>query len=122
MSTKVELQYRKRFANPFYSLPYGWREDPIKKSVPFYRSRRGTYTHRIRSGTVKVREGRETVASFHMWCGQLGFIGDKHGGEIMDDVPATAIICATCEGRAIGSGMLGTPMICGRIVKYSPQL
>ncbi len=101
----------------------------LTKSLPFYRSAQGTYVHRVRSGTVHFYDGVAQHTSFHLWCGMLGSVGitlpyPRHRpsrGDLFSDVPKTATLCATCEGRAVGAGQLGSRMICGRIVKFSPR-
>lgn len=111
----------------------GWRNPAgrqmaLTKSLPFFRTRQGSYIHRVRSGTVHFWNDVPEHTTFRLWCGQLGSIGvtnerryRKPGGSLFSDVPKTATLCATCEGRAVGAGQLGSRMICGRIVKFSPR-
>lgn len=119
---KVLLERRKK--NPF-----AWRgaayEAPITWALPFYRSKQGSYVHRVRSGTTHLydkprgRWNKKGHISLTMWCGQIGFPGEK--GELLETPHESSIFCATCEGRAIGAGQVGSHMICGRIVKYTPR-
>lgn len=97
----------------------------VTKALPFYRSRQGRYVHRVRSGLLHKLGHRDPHASYTMWCGQHGFISRmKDGGmkgELFAVVPAGSVLCATCEGRAVGAGLLGAPIIGGHPVKFSPR-
>lgn len=125
MSIMVELQLKAQ---------RGWKnprsaEMSLTKSLPFYRSRQGHYVHRVRSGTVYFYDNVAQHTSFRLWCGQIGSVGvtlkyPRHRpskGDLFSDVPKHAVLCATCEGRAVGAGQLGSRMICGRIVRFSPR-
>lgn len=90
----------------------------LSASLPFWQSRTGTYTHRIRSGEVHLWNGRPTHTTFQLWCGMTGSSGR---GRLMSEAPADAIVCATCEGRATGAGQLGAHIINGRFVRFSPR-
>lgn len=100
------------------SIPLGI----IKKALPFFRSRPGCYVHRVRCGRVYKLGARMPHTAFQMWCGTTGFISERKDGELLADVPAGAVCCATCEGRAVGAGLLGAPIIAGHPVKYSPRI
>lgn len=96
---------------------------PILKSLPFFRTHSGVYLHRVRSGRIYMREGQASHTAVKFWCGQTGFFSAKKHprAQFFADVPDGEVICATCEGRAIGSGQLGSHQINGRIVKFSPR-
>lgn len=117
----VQLERRKK--DPWKAT--GWREFSITRSLPFYKTKQGTYVHRVRAGTVyyhphlKGMPLGESHTAFRLWCGMAGHLGGK--GTLFAEPAADAIFCATCEGRAIGSGQLGAPVICGRPVCYSPR-
>jgi hypothetical protein len=106
--------------------PYQWRNERshyaiLTRCLPFFRSKPDTYVHRVRSGRVHFWDGKVSHTSLSMWCGQSGYVGDRGAGEIFADAPIKSTVCATCEGRAIGAGQLGAKMLCGRVVKFSPQ-
>ena len=88
-------------------------------ALPYYLSRRGKYVHRVRYGYHFWRDGKYTHAAVTFWCGNNGFIG--HKGRLLATVPPGAVLCATCEGRAIGAGQNGSRRINGREVCYSPR-
>lgn len=104
---------------------------PIRFALPYYRSGYGTYIHRVRSGsTHRPRNGKDKNRilhlSFHFWCGNIGCInltgyGRKKNGQLFATVPEGGVVCATCEGRAIGAGMDGARTINGIPVIYSPR-
>lgn len=98
----------------------------ITKALPFYRSMQGRYVHRVRSGTLHQLTNREPHAAYSLWCGGTGFVSRNQNGnlkgELLPDIPAGAVLCATCEGRAVGAGLLGAPIIAGRVVKYAPRI
>jgi hypothetical protein len=108
----------------------GWRNPrsammTISRSLPFFQSGQGNYIHRIRSGRVHFWDNAAAHTTFELWCGQLGHTGNRSRcppGRLMETTPPGATLCATCEGRAIGAGQLGSRMICGRIVKFSPRI
>lgn len=91
----------------------------ISKALPFYISRRGTYYHRVRSMEAHWRDGQLSHISVKFWCGGSGFIGKK--GTLSQDIPEGQVLCASCEGKAIGAGMGGAREINGRKVMYSPR-
>lgn len=120
MSAKVQLTRK--------PVPYFFRNHPTIKQVavtwalPYFRSAPGCYVHRVRSGTVHIFKGESRHTSFSFWCGGTGFKSPKKSGELLATVPEHATLCATCEGRAIGSGLFVPPFIDGKAVKYSPRL
>lgn len=95
----------------------------VKQALPFFRSHSGMYVHRIRSGAIHFWCGVYSHTSFSMWCGVNLFSSKKHPrSKLMVEPESDAILCATCEGRAIGAGQTDSHQICGRFVKFSPRL
>ena len=92
---------------------------PLTKSLPYFKSNNtnSKYFHRVRYGARHDCLGVHYSIGF--WCGGGGFIGKK--GQLYAELPEDAVLCATCEGRAIGAGMDKTHTINGRFVKYSPR-
>lgn len=96
---------------------------PITRALPFFRSYQGHYVHRVKSGALHPAHGDfEGHMHFHYWCGGIGSISKKKPGQLFAIPPEHAVFCATCEGRAIGAGMDGARIICGRTVIYSPRI
>lgn len=101
---------------------------PISASLPFYEREGSGYVHRVRSAHMHYDDGKHTHTSVTFWCGGHGFLypGGKRG---KNKSPAAAVsepspgrvVCATCEGRAIGSGQLGEHKIGPNFVKYRPH-
>jgi hypothetical protein len=123
MNAKVELQIKR--PNPYRFKPAGWQETAVTQCLPFFRPGVGRYVHRVRYGKNFLRDGKVSHIALTMWCGQGGFLGGKklnRGNELFDLPPDKSVLCATCEGRAIGSGMYVPPFIEGRAVKFSPRL
>ncbi len=102
--------------------PYSWNPDLthviIRQSLPFFQSRSGKYVHRVRSAMAHYFYERYKHTSFKFWCGGTGFDGK---GSLLETPPAHATFCATCEGRAIGAGLCGAPVIAGRAVRFAPK-
>lgn len=94
----------------------------VSRSLPFFRAAPGRYVHRVRMGTVHKLGNRQPHTAFKMWCGWTGFISTRKDGELLADVPAGAVCCAICEGKAVGAGLLGAPIIAGRPVRFSPRI
>ena len=134
IGVKVELQMR-RIPGQYYERTSQYGFDSfyaiqLKMSLPFFQSKPGGYVHRLRSVHTYYKDGKysHTVACF--WCGGTGFndVGNemesrptKHG-RFLADPPPGEVCCATCEGRAVGAGQLGAPVICGRPVKFQPRI
>lgn len=119
MNGKIVLQIPPKRAGQFEG---GVRSVPIKMALPFYKSKAGQYIHRVRSGHTHVWKDwpdRPGHISLTFWCGMSGFL-DK--GELFAEPPDRAVFCATCEGKAIGAGMDGARVICGRTVLFQPRL
>lgn len=91
----------------------------LSAALPFYKSKAGTYTHRVRSGEVHLWDGKPTHTTFSLWCGMSGSSGK---GTLMLEAESDAVVCATCEGRATGSGQLDSHVINGRFVRFSPRI
>lgn len=90
----------------------------ITAAAPYYKSYRGQYVHRVYSGKNYFRYGKYTHTAVNFFCGMTGFVGSK--GLLFDILHEDHVLCATCEGRAIGAGMDGARTINGKNVKYSP--
>lgn len=95
------------------------------KSLPFVESGAGRYTHRVRSlSLVTMHSPRhQPHSAAACWCGMTVLLSPKHCHARSRLVAEpTRVLCATCEGRAIGAGQLGTPEIAGRPVMFSPRV
>ena len=103
----------------------GHTELSITSALPFFQTPYGAYVHRPRSGTLFYRDGEYHHTAISFWCGGTGFMGGnkkaKPDGRFFEELPANAVLCATCEGRAIGAGQTGSHQICGRVVRFSPR-
>lgn len=111
----------------------GIREITVKAALPFVLSGGGKYVHRVRSATFhqyfsSFRGEWETWLAVRCWCGTSLNIGGSRrkgkplGSRMLHEPGITDVVCATCEGRAIGAGLCGAPVIAGRVVKFSPRL
>lgn len=118
----------------------GWRnprsmEIHVVASLPFVAREYGGYIHRPRRVTIHGWDGVPSHVSIKFWCGSGGY-GDNVGmGPVcgvskkprgnpvvfMTEPPPHRPVCATCEGRAIGAGQLGSPEIAGRRVLFAPR-
>ena len=88
------------------------------KSQPLVNARAGKYTHRVRHVTLYTCMGKSHLA-VRCWCGQVVFVSEKSGGTFASKA-ADRPLCATCEGRAVGSGEDGVREINGKPVMFSP--
>ncbi|WP_333662751.1 hypothetical protein [Acinetobacter sp.] len=100
----------------------GWRSEnlkAVKQSVPFVEARHGEYTHRVRHVTLITFMNKSHFA-VQCWCGMTMCMGGSGKGTgILLEIPSpNRPMCATCEGRAIGAGLLGVREIAGREVMY----
>lgn len=73
--------------------------DPLSTGPRFLRTLGMSRWHRPRSGTR--RPGRDCYTA---WCGYTIGSSDRAPALTAEDVPAGELVCATCEGRAIGAG------------------
>ena len=90
----------------------------VRYALPFFISGRGIYFHRVRSANTHWRDGALHHVSIAFWCGNGGFL---HKGRMYAEIPDDGILCATCEGRAIGAGLDGARIINGKSVMYQPK-
>jgi hypothetical protein len=90
----------------------------ITHALPFYKSQltNAKYFHRVR--TMENHWLGHT--SITQWCGAQAFFGEGRG-KLYAEIPEGGVMCATCEGRAIGAGEDGSRIINGRQVMYSPR-
>lgn len=91
-----------------------------KQALPFVESARGRYAHRVREVTLHNLGGKAHIA-VGCWCGMVLFISPRKHGRLVAEPEPGRPICATCEGRAIGSGQLGAREIAGREVMFQPS-
>ena len=96
----------------------GMKPTKVSYALPFYKSNRGEYMHRVRSSIAHWRDGKLLHISLHFWCDGDGFL---HKGQMFANPPDDSIYCAACEGKAIGAGEDGARIINGRNVKFSPR-
>lgn len=117
----------------------GPRPLPVKRALPYSRSRQGAYVHRLRSGLLHVycptafddekggwyrvsNEVQHVGAHFKLWCGQHATTARMRSSwEFFGEPPEGADVCATCEGRAVGAGYESTVLIANHPVKFSPR-
>lgn len=92
---------------------------PVKKSLPFVTSIRGGYVHRVRYVTMFTILGKSHLA-VSCWCGMTQFVSGTRKAKLIESPDESSVMCATCEGRAIGAGLDGVTEINGRMVKFSP--
>lgn len=92
---------------------------PCRKSLPFAESTQGQYSHRVRHVTLHVCLGKTHLAA-NLWCG-MSIIISKKKGRLLAEPSENRPMCATCEGRAIGAGLLGAREIAGRFVMFRPN-
>lgn len=125
ISTNGKVRLERREENP-----RAWKNPRsstiiLSQSLPYFRSSVGTYLHRVRSAMHYLWDGEYKHTALRFWCGMSGFAGSskrhKGGGHFFAQAPSDSIICATCEGRAIGAGYAESHKINGRTVKYSPR-
>ena len=111
---KIELQIK----------PFGGfgaeRVKPIQYALPFFVSKNtnAKYVHRLRfANQFHNRDGSIHIA-MGMWCGGHRFM---RSGTLAATLPEGSVLCATCEGRAIGAGLVDSYHINGRLVRFQPR-
>ena len=99
--------------------PPGLELKTIRKSLPFLESFRGYYAHRVKHVTMQTFQGKSHFI-VKVWCGASFCNGGDGKGQtyFIDEPTMNRPICATCEGRFIGAGMIDDRMINGRKVMY----
>lgn len=93
----------------------------VRKSLPFVESFRGCYAHRVRHVDMHTNYKGESWFAIKTWCGASfcnGAIGSKGQTFFTERPTRNKPVCATCEGRFIGSGLDGDRVINGRNVMY----
>lgn len=120
------------------SRPCAWFHEcarPLTSTLPYYEPDNGGYVHAVRAAHMHFdrKTGAYTHTSYGFWCGGGGFTypapkqkqrrGGRGIGRICAEPSAGRVICATCAGRAIGSGQHAemNHHINGKIVKFSPR-
>ncbi|MEU6979649.1 hypothetical protein [Streptomyces sp. NPDC046371] len=91
--------------------------EPLTVGPRFLRTTGMSRWHRPRSG-ARYPNGRDCYTA---WCG-YGIGGSDRAGTLLtaEDVPAGQLVCATCEGRAIGAGQEEQPPGARRLV-FGPR-
>jgi len=111
----------------FHNYDLGPRPVPIKRMVPWYRTRYRrvgsiAYVHRVRSAQLHFHKSpewkRETSVSVRLWCGNQGSL--VHG-ELYAEPPDHSVVCATCEARALGAGFPSSVLLANRPIRFSPR-
>jgi hypothetical protein len=74
----------------------GFTHSELKKCLPFFKSNRGEFIHRVRAGRIHFRHGVASHTSIDFFCGNSGFL---HKGELLADAEIT---CKSCQ-RAFAS-------------------
>lgn len=114
---KITLQKSKRWP----ALATG-RVHPVTAMKPFWQRTPGFYVHRPRSAQWHSFRGELSHIGITFWCGMVGSVSaSARSGRLMDSVPAGEVVCATCEGRAVGAGITGAREINGQAVCFSPR-
>lgn len=96
----------------------------ITQSLPFFQNKPGGYVHRPRNAMIHKHHGVCTHVSVSFWCGGNGFPGSQRlnrQGRFLDKVPDGEQVCAVCEGKAIGAGLIAAGTINGKPVIYAPR-
>ena len=118
MSNFIDLKPSKKALGGNWT-PNGMQRKVIKKSLPFLESFRGCYAHRVKHVTMQTFNG-ESHFIIKTWCGASFCNGGSGKGQTYFSEKPTLNrpICATCEARFIGSGMIDDRLINGRKVMY----
>ena len=104
--------------------PPGWLSPDVTlvnlvASLPFYRARRGDRSHLVRSARMQFKSGKYEHTSLSLWCGGVGSLPRR--GWLSRAVSEAEPVCATCFGRAIGAGKLGSKTINGQVVVFNTR-
>lgn len=100
---------------------------PLTSCLPYYQREDDSYVHCVRSGNMHYgSDGKFMHTYLHFWCGQGSSLTKKRRrgrvpGELVAEPSPGRTVCATCEGRAIGSGQHGEGKIGPNTVRYSPH-
>ena len=112
--SKIEIK-RRVDPRPYESVP------SILRMLPFFKSSGNSkYYHRVRRIGNHESFGRYSHTHIRYLCGGTGFISNGKG-RLFTTVPEGGVLCATCEGRAVGAGLVDNGHINGRKVAYSPR-
>jgi hypothetical protein len=108
------------------------KDMPLTRSLPFFFSPQMSSVHRPRWATLRFRGGAYRSISVSLWCGQINFIliaekettrrSYRAKNRFVESPPLGYPVCGTCEGRAIGAGALGSRMIAGEMLVFTPQI
>lgn len=101
----------------------------VARMLPFYQREGDGYVHRVRSAIhVYERNGDLRHTGVHFWCGRQGFLypagkQDKRKklAMVTSEPSPGRVVCATCEGRAIGAGQVEGNKIGDHFVKFRPH-
>lgn len=107
----------------------------VSESLPYYQSEGDGYVHCVKE--VTMHYDRDTAKLTHIsvsfWCGGGGFLypssvservsrrGGRKPAAIVAEPSAGRVVCATCAGRAVGSGQHGNHKIGDNFVKFRPH-
>ena len=119
MSKFIELKESKKqtLAEPYHTIK------PVKKSLPFIESFRGYYAHRVKHVDMHTNYKNKSHFAIKTWCGMSFNNGGGGKGQTFftENPTNNKPICATCEGKFIGSGQGGDRIINGNKVMYQPH-
>jgi hypothetical protein len=90
----------------------------IIRSLPFLFVQKSYKVHRVRYGILHYRDGKYSHTSFHLWCGQTGFLPStgvrrRVGNQLVAQPTGGSIVCHRCNEKA-GQGV--------RVVAQDPEL
>lgn len=92
--------------------------EPLTEGPRFVRTRGMSRWHRPRNG-VQYTNGRTIYTA---WCGYGIGGSERAGGFLAAEEPAAGdLVCATCDGRAVGAGQ-ETNGPAGRALVFAPRL
>lgn len=108
----------------------------LRASLPYWQPDNGGYVHMVRS--ARIHHGDDNKAglrytTYKFWCGGGGFLyppsvpvnrrGGRGIGMLLAEPSPGRVVCATCIGRAIGSGQHPEHRnrIEGLPVKFTPR-